>query len=108
MRPGVAAICGVILICTFMGIYGWLSLHHIDTQQFLYVFGSVVSVNVGVLMNVVKTAKIEQKVDTVVKNTNGALNKLIDKVEPVEGSAVDVAAHNGQTDSANDKQNGVK
>lgn len=93
MRPSVAAICGVILICVFMGMYGWLSLHHVDTTQFFYVFGSIVSVNVGILFNVVKTAKLEQKVDTVVKNTNGTLSRLVDKVEPAIGSAIDVAAH---------------
>lgn len=100
MRASVAAICGVVLICVFMGMYGWLSLHHIDTTQFFYVFGSIISVNAGVLFNVVKTAKIEDKVDTVVRNTNGALNKLIDKVEPVPGSAVDVSNKDTATDTS--------
>ena len=81
MRPGTAAVCGVVLICVFVGVYGWLAIRHIDTAQFLYVFGTIISVNTGILFNIVKTAKIEQKVETIQQQTNGTLTRLMDKVE---------------------------
>ena|ERR1041384_1450392 len=90
MKAGTAAICGVILICVFLGVYGWLAIRHIDTTQFLYVFGTIISVNTGILFNIVKTAKLEQKVEQVVAQTNGHMTDLIDKVEPQKGSQ---AAH---------------
>lgn len=86
MKAGVAAVCGVILICVFIGVYGWLAIRHIDTKEFLYVFGTIISVNTGILFNIVKTAKLEQKVEQVVAQTNGHMTALIDKVEPVDGS----------------------
>lgn len=90
MKAGVAAVCGVILICVFIGVYGWLAIRHIDTKEFLYVFGTIISVNTGILFNIVKTAKLEQKVDQVMTQTNGHMTDLIDKVEPMKDSQ---AAH---------------
>jgi hypothetical protein len=81
MRAGTAAVCGVVLICCFLGVYGWLAIRHVDTTQFLYVFGTIISVNTGILFNIVKTAKIEQKVETIQQQTNGTLTRLMDKVE---------------------------
>jgi len=90
MKASTAAVCGVILICAFMGVFGWLAIRHVDTQQFLYVFGTIVSINAGILFNIVKTAKLEEKVDKVVNQTNGQMSALIEKMEPMEGSQ---AAH---------------
>ena len=81
MKAGTAAVCGVVLICVFIGVYGWLAIRHIDTAQFLYVFGTIISVNTGILFNIVKTSKIEEKVETIQQQTNGTLTKLMDKVE---------------------------
>lgn len=90
MKPGAAAVCGVVLICVFIGVYGWLAIHKIDTAQFLYVFGTIISVNTGILFNIVKVAKVEEKIDKVVNQTNGHMTALIEKVEPLETSQ---AAH---------------
>jgi hypothetical protein len=89
MKAGTAAVCGVVLICVFIGVYGWLAIRHIDTAQFLYVFGTIISVNTGILFNIVKTSKIQEKVEAIQESTNGTLEKLLDKVDTQQGTISD-------------------
>jgi hypothetical protein len=80
----------LIIIGSFMfvfmslGVYGWLSIHRIDTAGFYTVFGTMVTTLVGLLYNNKMTSDtrdkvdtIGTKVDTVVKQTNGILSKAL-------------------------------
>lgn len=99
MKAGTAAICGVILICVFLGVYGWLAIRHVDTTQFLYVFGTIISVNTGILFNIVKTAKIEQKVESIQQQTNGTLTQLMERVDNQQETITDQKTTIAERDS---------
>lgn len=76
-------VCLTMIVCTIVGVYGFLGVHHADTQAFLSVAGTVVGPLVGILWNNLATRKLGVKVATIEKNTNGTLTKLVDDI-PVQ------------------------
>lgn len=83
----VLAICATIVVCVAMGVYGWLALHKIDTQQFMYIFGTTIATNIGLIFNLLQSTKLSKKqdlvqeqVETVVHNTNGTMEKLVNEL----------------------------
>lgn len=80
MLRGLIAISISMVLCVFIGTFGWLSLHHVDTQQFLYLF-TLIAPTLGILWNNFKTQRIENKVDTAIEQTNGTLHEPLEQIQ---------------------------
>lgn len=73
MSKGFYLIGAIVIVCAGLGVYGWLSIRGADTQQFLYVFGTVAAPTLGLLWNNMKTQQIAEQVNTIEAQTNGEL-----------------------------------
>jgi hypothetical protein len=65
----------VVIVCMAIGTFGWLSIHGIDTRQFLYFFATSIGPTIALLWNNHKTSQVSAKVDTIEENTNGLLTE---------------------------------
>lgn len=100
ISKNVLVVCGVILICVCIGVYGWLAIHKVDTTQFLYIAGTIVGPNLGIIFALLKADKAANNAEIAVHNTNGMMNKLADDIPEQVKAAVQEAVSNGE--------NGVK
>lgn len=95
MNKNFVAICITMVLCTTLGVYGFLGVHKVDTQGFLTILGTIVGPFIGILWNNLTTRKmrVEQEVqatqiETIEKNTNGTLSKLTDDIPVQVATAV--------------------
>lgn len=70
----------VVLLCVALGVYGWMSIHGIDTRQFWYIFVTGVGPIIALLWNNRVTAQVADKVEQIEENTNGKLTARIQEV----------------------------
>lgn len=80
MLRGLIAVSISMVLCVFIGVFGWLSIHHVDTQQFLYLF-TLIAPTLGLLWNNFKTQKVMDKVDTIEQQTNGTLHEPLEQIQ---------------------------
>jgi ABC-type transporter MlaC component len=95
MNKTLVIVGAFMFIFMSMGVYGWLSVHHIDTAGFYTVFGTMVTTLVGLLYNNKMTSDtrdkvdtVNEKVDTVVKQTNGLLHAALEELPTKIADAV--------------------
>lgn len=81
---GFKTVSAAMVVMVALGVFGWLSIHHVDTSQFLYFF-AIVAPSVGIVWNNTKTGAIKDTVDdvkdtvaTIEHQTNGALTARIE------------------------------
>jgi hypothetical protein len=67
-----------IIVCLALGVFGWLTIHHVDTNQFFAFFGTAIGPTVGILYNNAMTKKVQNSVSTIEENTNGKLTSRIE------------------------------
>ena len=98
-NKGASIVAVVVIVIVAMGIVGYLSLHKIDTQPFLFGFGIIAAPALGILYNNFKTSEIANKVDnvatkvdTIEENTNGKLTAQFAEVH----SKIDEITNNGK------------
>lgn len=104
-------VCLTMIVCTALGVYGFLGVHKVDTQGFLSILGTTVGPFIGILWNNFATKKVAAKQDeqqvqmsTIEKNTNGTLSKLTDAIPDQVKTAVEetMAKHlEGESSDAN-------
>jgi len=71
------AIGVLVVLCVALGVFGWMSIHGIDTRPFLYFFATAVGPTIALLWNNFVTAKVADKVEQIEENTNGKLSQRI-------------------------------
>jgi outer membrane murein-binding lipoprotein Lpp len=83
----VSVIAAVVIVLAGLGIFGYLSIHGVDTQQFLYGFGVLCAPTLALLWNNFKTNEISKNVDTmstkvdkIEKQTNGNLTEQLNAI----------------------------
>jgi hypothetical protein len=74
------AIAILVVLCVATGVFGWMSIHGIDTRPFLYFFATSIGPTIALLWNNRVTAQVSDKVDQIQENTNGTLTARIQKV----------------------------
>jgi hypothetical protein len=74
------AIGVLVVLCVAIGVFGWMSIHGIDTRPFLYFFATAVGPTIGILWNNRVTGQIADKVDQIEDNTNGAMSLRIRQI----------------------------
>lgn len=67
------AIGVLVVLCVAIGVFGWMSIHGIDTRPFLYFFATAVGPTIGILWNNRVTGQIADKVEQIEDNTNGTM-----------------------------------
>ena len=78
------AVSIVVLLCVALGVYGWMSIHGIDTRQFWYFFATGVGPVIALLWNNKVTAETAQKVEEIQVNTNGRMDQRIRNIVRAE------------------------
>lgn len=78
------AIAIVVMVCVALGVYGWMSIHGIDTRQFWYFFATGVGPIVALLWNNKVTAQVADKVEKIEENTNGKMDDRIQSIVRAE------------------------
>lgn len=91
-------VCATIIICVVIGVYGWLAIRKVDTTQFLYVAGTIVGPNLGIIFTLLKAEKASNKAEAAVINTNGMVNKVINEIPEQVRVAVQEAVNNGENE----------
>lgn len=91
-------VCATIIICVMVGVYGWLAIRHVDTTQFLYVAGTIIAPNLGIIFTLLKAEKASNKAEAAVQNTNGVMNRLVDDIPRQVQEAVQEAVSNGENE----------
>lgn len=98
VSKNVLVIAGAMIILAFVGVFGWLSIHHVDTTQFLYVAGTIIAPNLGIIFALLKADKAAQNAEAAVHNTNGMMHKLTDDIPEQVRAAVVEAVANGENE----------
>lgn len=70
----------LVVLCVALGVFGWMSIHGIDTRPFLYFFATAIGPTIGILWNNRVTGQVADKVEQIEENTNGLLTKRIQAI----------------------------
>lgn len=80
-NKNVVLVCVTAVVLGSMGILGWLVQTGNDPDRIVGWIGTIAGPLVLGLMTLLKTDRIEQRVEDVHANTNGTLTNLIDEVK---------------------------
>lgn len=87
MNSITAAVCGTIAFLAVVSAYVVLSALHIDVTGFTIFLGTVAATSSSVFNNF-RTAKVQEKVETIEQNTNGPLTETSAKVAEIHDAVV--------------------
>lgn len=79
-NKNVSIIAALVIVLTGIGIFGYMSIHGLDTKEFLYGFGVLCAPTLAILWNNFKTNEIAKKVDKIDQQTNGNLTAQLDAI----------------------------